>query len=64
MLSSLRDRVHLARWYHYPAGLLGVCFVGGGIVLSPLIGVGGFLSCGILGQLAFSMMLDTLGVYG
>ncbi len=41
-----------------------IIYVGGGVILSTEIGVGGLLICGVLGQLSLGIILDGIGVAG
>eukprot|EP00281_Chroomonas_sp_CCMP1168_P023872 CAMPEP_0206225904 /NCGR_PEP_ID=MMETSP0047_2-20121206/7794_1 /ASSEMBLY_ACC=CAM_ASM_000192 /TAXON_ID=195065 /ORGANISM="Chroomonas mesostigmatica_cf, Strain CCMP1168" /LENGTH=363 /DNA_ID=CAMNT_0053648931 /DNA_START=64 /DNA_END=1152 /DNA_ORIENTATION=- len=64
VLVNIPGSIHLVPWYQYIAGVIGILYVGGGVVLAPIIGVGGFMVSGVLGQLSLGIVLDAVGIEG
>lgn len=55
-------RLQKAPWYAFTGGILGPTYVVAAIVLSSRLGFAAFQLCAITGQLASSLMCDTVGL--
>ena len=53
-----------APWYSFLGGVFAAVFVAINILIIPKVGVGAALSAAIVGQLAMSMLVDALGLFG
>ncbi|NKB36047.1 MAG: hypothetical protein GKR93_02605 [Gammaproteobacteria bacterium] len=51
-------------WWVIIGGMIGVLFVGGSIVIIPIIGVALFFVCVVGGQLLGSSVIDQFGLFG
>jgi bacterial/archaeal transporter family-2 protein len=51
-------------WWVYLAGIVGMLFVGSGVVIAPVTGALVFFVCIIAGQLLGSMLADHFGAFG
>jgi len=51
-------------WYSFFGGVFAAVFVTINILIIPKVGVGAALSAAIVGQLAMSMLVDALGLFG
>jgi bacterial/archaeal transporter family-2 protein len=53
-----------APWYSFLGGAFAAVFVAINILIIPKVGIGAALSATIVGQLAMSMAVDALGLFG
>lgn len=53
-----------APWYSFLGGAFAAVFVAINILIIPKVGVGAALSAAIVGQLAMSVVVDALGLFG
>ncbi len=51
-------------WYYLLGGLLGAVYVANALIAVTAIGAGGVAAATITGQLAFSVVVDRLGLFG
>jgi bacterial/archaeal transporter family-2 protein len=51
-------------WYYLLGGLLGAVYVANALIAVTAIGAGGVAAATITGQLAFSVVIDRLGLFG
>lgn len=51
-------------WYYLLGGLLGAVYVANALIAVTAIGAGGVAAATITGQLAFSVAIDRLGLFG
>lgn len=51
-------------WWAWAGGTAGAAFVGGGILLAPMIGLALFLSLVVAGQLLGALSIEALGLFG
>jgi transporter family-2 protein len=51
-------------WWVPLGGIVGVCFVVGGVVVAPELGVALFFVCVVAGQLLGATVVDQLGAFG
>ena len=59
-----RERVSQVPWWVYLAGIIGVIFVAGSVVIAPVTGSLIFFVCLIAGQLIGSAVADHFGAFG
>ena len=51
-------------WYSWAGGLLGACFIVGGIILVPRLGAATVIALFVVGQLLASLAVDHVGLLG
>ena len=53
-----------APWWAWTGGLLGATFVFSSLVIAPKLGAAAFVSAGIVGTMATSLLIDHYGIIG
>ena len=59
-----RARIGQVPWWVYLAGIIGVIFVAGSVVIAPVTGALVFFVCLVAGQLIGSAVADHFGAFG
>jgi transporter family-2 protein len=58
------SQIKVLPWWVILGGILGVIFVAGSIVVTPVLGVALFFVCVVAGQLLGSTIIDQIGAFG